>query len=776
MKALLRLWLTLVTLTLAGHAATITNGGFESGLVGWRPLWTRQAKAGTLTLDSQAFHTGGHSVRIEHRGEHDWSVEPAQRVPVQTGDIFELEAWIKMEAKGGVATLCVSTYDLRGRAIDWSYGERSLRQTIGWQLLQTRFIVPPGVSQIQPRLIGNGPAVVWLDDFKLEQTGSTEAIRPADLPGELTIQNSALEVSLNTTNATLTVLDRRNKSRYQQSSVGREVVLTGASAGHGQIRLRLFHAASGRELFATVQLDGNLPEFTFELAGSGDLPGPINFPPPFASRPGQYLVVPMNEGISYPVEDPSIEPFSLVAYGGHGICMAFWGVTDGAPGHMAIIETPDDASIRIEHHNGLLDIAPQWETQRGQFGYARRLRYVFLDQGGHVAIAKRYRTYSQKIGLFKTLAQKRRENPSVDLLIGAANIWCWDRDAVPLVKEMQAAGIEHILWSNAQSPENLRALDDLGVLTSRYDIYQDVMDPANFTNLNGRHGDWVTAAWPADIIRQADGDWLRGWGVKGKQGKMYYCGLLCDKCALQYASQRIPAELATHPYLCRFIDTTTASPWHECYNALHPMTRTESREWKMKLLDYVSRDNQLVTGCETGHDAAVPFLHYFEGMLSLGPYRVPDAGRDMARIWTNAPERVVKFQLGHQYRLPLWELVYHDCVVAQWYWGDYNNKIPQLWDKRDLFNLLYATPPMFMFNRALWQENKARFVQSYQTICPTVRSVGYSEMTDHRFLTSDRSVQQTAFANGLKVTVNFGPAPFRLPNGPVIEPMGFWVQ
>jgi hypothetical protein len=88
------------------------------------------------------------------------------------------------------------------------------------------------------------------------------------------------------------------------------------------------------------------------------------------------------------------------------------------------------------------------------------------------------------------------------------------------------------------------------------------------------------------------------------------------------------------------------------------MTRTDSRKAKMELLRYVSQDAGLVTGCETGHDASVPFLHYFEGMLSLGPYRVPDSGRDTARIWTNAPERVVKFQLGHNYRLPLWELVY----------------------------------------------------------------------------------------------------------------------
>ena len=33
-------------------------------------------------------------------------------------------------------------------------------------------------------------------------------------------------------------------------------------------------------------------------------------------------------------------------------------------------------------------------------------------------------------------------------------------------------------------------------------------------------------------------------------------------------------------------------------------------------------------------------------------------------------------------------------------------------------------------------------------------------MTDHRFLTGDRDVQQTAFADGTTVTVNFGAKPY----------------
>ena len=185
----------------------------------------------------------------------------------------------------------------------------------------------------------------------------------------------------------------------------------------------------------------------------------------------------------------------------------------------------------------------------------------------------------------------------------------------------------------------------------------------------------------------------------------------------------------------------------------------------MQLLELVSREFKQVCGSETGHDAAVPFVHYFEGMLSLAPYRAPDSGRSMMHKYDTVPELVAKFQVGAEYRLPLWELVYHDCVVAQWYWGDYNNKVPGVWDKRDLFNALYGTPPMFMFNRREWERDHERFARSYHTATPVAHATFYSEMTDHRFLSADRLVQQTHFANGTTVTVNFGDQPCTLDDG-----------
>jgi hypothetical protein len=594
---------------------------------------------------------------------------------------------------------------------------------------------------------------------------------------KLSVSNDAISVTVETDDGTISVTDKRTGQTWRQKALVKGKV-TDASQTADDIEMTWRQPGLNLDVRAKLRLDADKPEFTVELSAEGSLTSALSFPHPFVTEPGTYLVVPMNEGISYPVDDETIKPIWLVAYGGHGICMAFWGATDGQRGHMAIIETPDDASIYIQRTDGKLCIEPKWESQKGNFGYDRKLRYVFFDKGGHVAICKRYRQYAQEIGKLKTLEEKRRENPNVDLLIGAVNVWCWENDALAIVREMREVGINRILWSNRKPPEVIKAMNEMeGVLTSRYDIYQDLMDPQIVKDkLRGQHPDWTQAGWPDDIMLDSKGKPLQGWRVRGKDGQMYPCGVLCDKQALKYAEQRVPAELKTSPYRCRFIDTTTASPWRECYNPEHPMTRSDSRHWKMELLRYMSEQMKLVTGSETGHDAAVPYVHYFEGMLSLGPYRVPDAGRDMRKIWDEVPDVVAKFQVGHKYRLPLWELVYHDCVVAQWYWGDYNNKLPAIWWKRDLFNILYGTAPMFMFDRKLWEQDKDRFARSYKNICDVTRAIGYAEMTDHRFLTPDRDVQQTTFGNGITVTVNFGEKPYRLPDGKEIESMSYHVS
>ncbi|MBN2473289.1 MAG: carbohydrate binding domain-containing protein [Pirellulales bacterium] len=750
----------------------LVGGDFEEGLSGWSEFWTR-TPGGQVTLDAGLRHGGRQSARIEHTGTRDWSFQQQKPLQVVPGQIYELGGFVRLDGEGS-ATLCVTLRGAGDRVLDWSFGGRSTQAT-PWRRLRCRFIIPPGAETIQPRLIGQGPAKVWFDDARLVLTATLDQLRAKDLPEKVDLVRGDLQLTFHVAGAALSVVDRRTGRQWVQPPAHDLVVLEAKRHEHG-FRLVLLEPAEMLRFEAAVGCEPERPEVVVELSADGELSQSLAFPRPFVSGKGTFLVMPVNEGISYPVDDESLPPMHYHLYGGHGLCMGWYGVTDGERGMMTIVETPDDAAVRVPRRNGLLCLAPEWIPQKGRFGPARRLRYVFLDRGGYVAMCQRYRQHARQTGLLKTMAEKREANPNVDLLIGAVNVWCWDRDAAAICREMQAVGIGRILWSHRGDPEVLRQLNKMNVLTSRYDIYQDVMNPEHFPRLGGVHPDWTTEAWPDDLMIGADGQRIRGWQVKAKDGEMIPCGVLCDMRAVDYARRRIPAELETHAYRCRFIDTTTASSWRECYHEDHPATRSDSRRARMDLLRFVSEECHLVTGSETGHEAAVPFVHYFEGMLSLGPYRVPDAGRAMMKTMDDVPERVAKFQTGHFYRLPLWELVYHDCVVAQWYWGDYNNKLPKLWDRRDLFNALYGTPPMFMFDRRRWQDQKDRFVQSYRATAPIARATGYVEMLSHRWLTADHAVQQTRFGNGVTVTVNFGDKPYPLENGTILEPLGRHVR
>ena len=161
--------------------------------------------------------------------------------------------------------------------------------------------------------------------------------------------------------------------------------------------------------------------------------------------------------------------------------------------------------------------------------------------------------------------------------------------------------------------------------------------------------------------------------------------------------------------------------------------------------------------------------------MSLTGYRVPDSGRDMYAYKEPTPD-LLKYQVGTGYRVPLWELVYHDSVVAIWYWGDNSDKQPELWDRRDLWNVLYGTPPLWMINPEKWREHRERWVACYKNVCPIVRKTSYREMLDHRWLTTDRTVQQTTFSDGLIVTVNFGDRPFADEAGREILPGEYHVN
>lgn len=822
MKRITLLLTILLALAVSETAFSNEPDASDSWAMGQAGCWSREPGAATLSEDSTELFDGKPTRRLTSTGTLDWAVTPhSTPIPVQPGEVWELSCDIKVKGEGD-ARIGVVVYSEK-EVVHWVYGGKSISDSHGWTRLTSRFVVERGATSIQPRFIGVGSGSFWFANY------TAKRIDRLELPTEdkiLTIENAAIRGEFHTINGALDVTDKRSGRVWRQNSVNaRHWVFRSRKVGERTIAFDLFLTNAQNVVSCTFEIDEKKPEILFTL-DAPDKSQPfanLGYPYPFQPKSGDRIIVPMNEGISYPVEEPNIH-FSLITYGGHGICMAFWGVCedvfktpDNAPGsaYMAIYETPDDARLEVKPYNtnetGLLSAGAVWESQKGALGCeaalaegqgfaseqvgfgashiqtgtdlvcARKLRYIFFDGSdsvqAHVTICKRYREYVKQTGLWVPFDEKVRRNPALadgfDRLIGAVNVWCMGgtSDKVQLVKDMQAAGIKRILWSGGGNEFEIKAMNELpGVLTSRYDIYQDIMDPAREPELPGWHNGWIKEAWPNDIMLDKNGVWIKGWTVtpKDKTKPRIPCGVLCDCKAPDYARKRVGEELKTIPYKARFIDTTTASPWRECYSPNHPMTRTESKVWKMRLLGLMGREFNLVCGAETGHEASVPYCDFFEGMMSLGPYRIPEAGRNMVQIWDEVPERVAKFQVGESYRLPLWELVYHDCTVSYWYWGDYNNKLPSLWDKRDLFNALYGVPPMFMFTYQYWLEHKDRFVQSYQLGEKVWRSAGRSEMLDHRILSPDRTVQQTVFADGTTVTVNFGSKDFKTKDGETI--------
>ena len=599
--------------------------------------------------------------------------------------------------------------------------------------------------------------------------------------GDGRAETPELTLEVNATNASFRVTDRRTgrtwESEPQYPHMPQNLAVTGCEVVDREIRLTMT-ASGGRNLSATFRLEPEPGEMTvtFDTGWRYKKEWEMAFPGPLRSKRGDRLIVPLNEGMGYPVEGESEGLRNLAGFSGHGLSMGFFGVVadEGGAGWMAIVEeAPEDMRMEVFRlgEEQLLSAGARWISENRVIGYPRRLRFVFFASGGHVAMCKRYRRYAKEKGYLKTFREKAKIRPDVLKLPGSVNIWYFRKDQAAMAKELHDAGIERMLWSGGKHTDasNVTEIAKIpGVLVGRYDLYQGVYPPELAAKCGGGAIGYNPEAWPDDILWSGptSNDWRRGWEVKAKDGTKHKLAMLCPAKAPDYARRKIPPDLAERPYNARFLDTTCSSQWFECLNPAHPLTRRQCHLKRLELLGVLSDELKLVTGTENGHESAVPVCDYFEGMMSISPYTLPDCGRNMDVIWTNAlPALTAKYSMNEKLRLPLWELVFHDCVCNEYYWGDYNNKMPQLWYRKDVFNLLYGTMPMFMFNRNLWKARKGTFLRSYRMCEPVARATGFSEMVDHRFLVQDRSVQETEFADGTVVTVNFSPKPFRCRDG-----------
>jgi hypothetical protein len=612
-------------------------------------------------------------------------------------------------------------------------------------------------------------------------------------PGEngvWTLENNSIRVAVHTVTGHLAVRDKRAGLDWEQ--------IAPAQASSSP-RFQNLRAVPGGLVFDTTFSGGGTNRFSVKLTLEGDAPDlhvdveadhalkidrVWTLPPLVLDTPSAALAVAdYCNGHLYPLAPkPQRTWFSLWQ-----IDMPWAGLCDVDRGRACavMVETADDAILEMSKVNQrgreLYGLAVGFSGSHGTFREPRKFFYHFAAQGGYVALAKRYRELARQQGLIVTLEEKLKKNPNLARLFGAPDVW--GDGSVRFARAAKAAGVEKMLIHGRASSNDMAAINDLGYLTSNYDIYADMMQAEPGREEDSHHGQV-----PADVVQQASGERMKAWLTWDKKQYMKRC----PQVALRTARVVIPKDLGQRPFIGRFIDVATAEELYECYDPAHPMTRGGKRQASAEMLGYV-RSLGLVVGGEHGRCWAVPQLDYIEGMQSGGSYSWP-AGwllrpKSKDQEFDNPHggkfgkwEAYAEWGIGHRYRVPLWELVFHDCVVSTWYWGDSSDFLlqaaPEITPKKDAFNLLYGTMPMLWANKeGAWTNAREVFLRTYRNTCKLHEAVAGKEMLTHEFLTSDRAAQRTTFSDGTEAIVNFGDAPYeaRLGGRTLRLPKNGWV-
>jgi len=609
------------------------------------------------------------------------------------------------------------------------------------------------------------------------------------------IENASIRVTLQPDAGSFSVLDKRCGYLWKQPQETRFSVRNVQAVPNGVRFETDLHLDEGKR--STLQVTMRVPPKSAELhitaeAMPPDAPfsGMLFLAPLMLDTPhGALAIADYSNGHLYPLD---LKPFPARWQALDRLDLPMVGLVDMEKGfgYALIVETPDDGVLECKHYRaGEREVAaPQvgWWGQKGRFAYPRGIVYHFVAQGSYVATAKAYRAYAREKGLLITLREKAKRNPNLYKLFGAADVWgVWGVDYARFVQEAKLLGVDKLLLHGSATREAMQKAVQAGYLTSEYDNYTDILPAESEEKIDSNHD-----LLPDSAVLKADGEHMTAW--RTMEGLQYM--KRCPALWLRAAQKVIPAALKNHPFLARFIDVTTAEGLYECYDPNHPLTRTDKRECGQKLLAYV-RSLGLVVGGEHGIWWGVPYQDYIEGMMSSYQFSWP-AGhlirpqskeQRFTDPWGNQLppwSEYEKWGIGHEYRIPLWELVFHDCVVSTWYWGDSSDWLlraaPEITDRKDLFNILYGTIPlMWLDPQGAWNQDRQRFVRTYRLTSKLHEAVAMQEMLSHEFLTPDRAVQRTRFADGTVCVVNFGKETYTLKanhQSVVLPEYGFWVK
>lgn len=514
-----------------------------------------------------------------------------------------------------------------------------------------------------------------------------------------------------------------------------------------------------------VYIDRTTLDLIFEFRVDGDELGEIenvSYPAPFnfdAKEGEGYTVLPRMQGSLLPagkrINLPIGDIFGRDAY------MPLYGQVKNGAGYAAIFDTPYDAKYQLDEDR----VVPLFRTSLGTMSYIRRMIFRFREPCDYNVIAKCYRSYVQERGKLVTLKEKIAKNPKVARLIGCPIIHT--KISTHVQPTADGYNKEHpekndYYFTFAQRENELIALKEKG-LDKAYTHF-DGWGKRGYDNLHPSPFPPSEEAGGAEGMKKLSETTQKlGYlfGVHDQYRDFYLDGpdFSYDEATLKLDGKypyKTYWQGGAHTYLCStravdyvrrnytefdmlgikidsaYLDVFSIADLDECFSKDHPTTREKCAIDRMHCLDILTQKG-IIPSSEEAMDCILPS----QVLCHHAPYYTFDLkGRKIH---------------SDEIRIPLYNLVYHDCLVIPWN-GLPNKKggdgIPDE-DSAYTHAILNGDPvycPIDADSETINQVKKA---------CALSEKLALTEMVKHEFISSDYRCQRTTFSDGTVIEVNF---------------------
>ncbi|MFH1717820.1 MAG: glycoside hydrolase, partial [Planctomycetota bacterium] len=305
----------------------------------------------------------------------------------------------------------------------------------------------------------------------------------------------------------------------------------------------------------------------------------------------------------------------------------------------------------------------------------------------------------------------------------------------------------------------------MGYLFGPYDSYHSIHNPS----MRGTDSTWTTAQFDRELFEKGPivrKDGKKRGGFKGAGFK------LSPIAARPYVEKRVRENMKNVPYSYYFVDCDAYGEVYDDYSPFHRASQADDVRARLERLAWIGDTFNVVVGSEGGSSYSAAVIHVAEGMFGpvfgwgdpdlsnkdskyyLGQYYPPD-GPNVFVKQVPMKEQYQYFFYDPRFRLPLYEIVFHDSVVTTHQWANGSLKYNNMLDAVALTELLYMVPPMYHMNLDEFDKHKEIMKRHYEFFSPLHKKAGFAQMTDFDWLSSDRKLQRTVFDNGVEMVANF---------------------